>query len=1719
LTYLKKKLFLSTAIFLILFSSSVFAQIAVNNTNDTGAGSLRQAIIDANDNPGVDNIIFNIPNADPNYNLDGVTGNETWTISPVTDLPEITEGVILDATTQPGIGIYKIKIDGQGTRDKGFSVTGGFVEVYGFYLTGFNANSASAAVYILHLGGSPSTIGDINKGNVINSNRTGISISLRSGCIIKGNLIGTDETGEIDLGNNTGIALLTNGSGQIVGGDLPGEGNLISGNNIGISANASGGHSIRGNFIGTNKDGTSPLGNTDGISFGTTSNNSFINNLISGNSGSAIRLAFSSNNTIQGNIIGEGSDGSPMGNNIGIEAFNTQGVSNNTIGGTLSGEGNVIANHTNEGVLFINANSVNNVIIGNTMYCNGIGINLNGVANNNIQPPVVTSVTLTSVSGTGVDGDDIHVYRDNSGCKPMQGVDYLGTTTVSGGIWTLSSLVLDANDKITATATNSVDGTSEFWKAPFITTWKTDNFGITEDNQIEIRTDFFGNSYDVRWQEIGGGGSSGTELDLTGNNIITFPNPGTYRVEISGDIGRFYFRTVSDANKLLSIEQWGDIQWNNLSRTFRGCDNMQYNATDAPDLTFVTDISEVFYLCEGLNDMDLTNWDVSGITNMQGAFYLASNFNGDISSWDVSNVTDFSFMLGRTDLFNGDLSGWDVRSGENFQGMFVGALAFNSDISNWVTESATNMSTMFKEAESFNQDLSGWDVDQVTNFSEMFYAFNGATSFDGDVSTWVVSSGTDFSSMFFNALNFNQNLSSWTPSSATNMERMFYQAVNFNQDLSSWDVSSVTNMAEMFRFAGAYDQSLANWDITSVDNMTDMLSGSALSLENYDATLTGWATIETGEGPIPSGITFGAAGLNYCAASTDRQSLINDFDWTITDGGPLCPPLLTTFEPIEAGAGTQVTIRGTDFTDVSLVTFGTVEAASFDVISTTEIRAVVGAGATGEVVVTTPGGTASLAGFIFIDPPSITSFTPPDAGQGETVTIIGTNFEGTSEVSFGSMEAASFTVNPSGEIITAEVGSGTSGSITVVTPGGSATIPGFIFNGAEIDIYAGADNSSTLITLPQASPINFGDTLVGSTISRDFLIENNGNENLVISSITISAEQFTLTSASSLTIPPSASELLTIEFTASSLGTFGAAVNIISNDDDEGNFSFEIEASAAALEPEIEVINASTVLVSGSSVIEFGSSTVGTDVQQQLVVNNLGTADLNINSLTFSGGGDFSVSPASGVVPVGGNLNFTLTLSAAAAGSFTDRLTINSNDADEGTFTIDLQGIVTELDGQEISVIYNGSPLISGTGLIDFGEVIQGQPTSETLTIENTGTNDLVITEILLADGAVFSFEELGFPLTLLPGESLAIILLLDTDVEGLLDDTMTIISNDPDLGSFVIDLEAVVNPIPFPRLEVRNAAGPVGVSSLVELGTTDESNALGLSFELFNLGTAELLISAIGSSSEQFAVSGIGLPASIAAGLSTSFDLAFSAGQVGAFESTISIASNDPAQDIFSFNVRAVVSGGQAVVFITNEDNSIERFVISNEDIDLGQTLVDLDIVETFGIENLSESEALQINSITTDNPLFTLSNIPASVAAGGLEEFSLTLNSRRVGINSARVTISTSINDFSFNAVAEVIAEDEPELTVYNVITPNGDGRHDFLFIENITEYTNNSVTIFNRLGNKVFEVSSYNNDDRIFEGISDNGNELLTGNYYYVIDKGNGDKRLSGFLIIKR
>lgn len=95
---------------------------------------------------------------------------------------------------------------------------------------------------------------------------------------------------------------------------------------------------------------------------------------------------------------------------------------------------------------------------------------------------------------------------------------------------------------------------------------------------------------------------------------------------------------------------------------------------------------------------------------------------------------------------------------------------------------------------------------------------------------------------------------------------------------------------------------------------------------------------------------------------------------------------------------------------------------------------------------------------------------------------------------------------------------------------------------------------------------------------------------------------------------------------------------------------------------------------------------------------------------------------------------------------------------------------------------------------------------------------------------------------------------------------------------------------------------------------------------------------------------------------------------------------------------------------------------------------------------------------------------------------------------------------------------SEKVPLLKIFNLVTPNGDGIHDFLKVENIEFYPDNELSIFNRWGDQLFSINGYDNVDSVFKGINNKTNSFLSdGTYYYVINDGKG-KRYSGFFELR-
>jgi hypothetical protein len=209
-----------------------------------------------------------------------------------------------------------------------------------------------------------------------------------------------------------------------------------------------------------------------------------------------------------------------------------------------------------------------------------------------------------------------------------------------------------------------------------------------------------------------------------------------------------------------------------------------------------------------------------------------------------------------------------------------------------------------------------------------------------------------------------------------------------------------------------------------------------------------------------TGVTFGGVAATYSIvnATTITATVASGASGDVAVTGPggtgtlagftFVPPapVITSFTPTSGNTGTVVTITGNNFTGATGVTFGGV-AATYTIVNANTITATITSGASGDVSVTAPGGTGTLSGFTFILPtpaPAIISVNPLTAFTGDTITITGFNFSNTTNVSFGGTAAASFIV-VSPNVITAVVGAGSTGIVSVTTPGGTATHAGFMF--------------------------------------------------------------------------------------------------------------------------------------------------------------------------------------------------------------------------------------------------------------------------------------------------------------------------------------------------------------------------------------------------------------------------------------------------------------------------------------------------------------------------------------------------------------------------------------------------------------------------------------------------------------------------------------------------
>jgi hypothetical protein len=487
--------------------------------------TLRAAIEQANATSGADTINFNIPD-DPS-----IPGDEVRTISPVSSLPEITGVVAIDGYTQGNAtstttddakpntlavgnnAVLKVELDGSSAGNaNGLIISAGSSMVRGLVINRF-------------AGGSISGTGIVLKANGTN--------------VIAGNFLGTDATGTADQGNEDGLVIEQNSSNNTIGGPLPEERNVISGNGYGSQfSNSSSGNQVQGNYIGTKKNGTEALPNSfDGIAVGGDNNiiggaDAGERNVISGNSEDGVEIS-SSGNQVRGNYIGTKANGTgSLGNGRHGVLVDGSAVfpSNNTIGGTTAGERNVISANGQEGVSIVGVGASSNFVQGNYIGTDKTGAADLGNGNNGVL--IASEASNNTVGGTSSGAANTIAFNGSSfqdGVRIGGAVGGTGNSILRNSIFSNADLGIDLGDNgVTPNDTGDLDtGHNNLQNFPVLTSAKTSRRGTTVKGTLNSTASttftvqfFSGPAMDLEGKKFMGQKSVTT--DASGNASFTF---------------------------------------------------------------------------------------------------------------------------------------------------------------------------------------------------------------------------------------------------------------------------------------------------------------------------------------------------------------------------------------------------------------------------------------------------------------------------------------------------------------------------------------------------------------------------------------------------------------------------------------------------------------------------------------------------------------------------------------------------------------------------------------------------------------------------------------------------------------------------------------------------------------------------------------------------------------------------------------------------------------------------------------------------------------------------------------------------------------------------------------------------------------------------------------------------------------------------------------------
>jgi len=495
--------------------------------------------------------------------------------------------------------------------------------------------------------------------------------------------------------------------------------------------------------------------------------------------------------------------------------------------------------------------------------------------------------------------------------------------------------------------------------------------------------------------------------------------------------------------------------------------------------------------------------------------------------------------------------------------------------------------------------------------------------------------------------------------------------------------------------------------------------------------------------------------------------------------------------------------------------------------------------------------------------PSAVSFGNVGVGTSGTASVSLTNTGSASvTISQASVTGAGFamTGSPAGQSIQPgqSISFATKFSPTSVgSASGSVSISSDAPNSPMTIALTGAGTQPGLASTPSA--VSFGSVVVGNSGSASVNLSNTGSANVTISQASATGAGFTIGgSPAGQTIQPGQSISFTAQFSPTTVGSASGSISISSN---APNSPMTIALAGLGTQPG---------LAASPTAVNFKGVVVGNSGTASISLSNTGTAAVTVSQATASGAGFTIVgSPAGQTIQPGQSISFTAQFSPASVGSASGSVSVASN-APNSPLTIALSGTGTQ---PQIAAIPSNAP---------FGSVTVGNSNSQTITVTNGGTANLVISQGTVT-GTGFHISGLSAPLTIPAGSNATFNAVFTPTGAGAVTGSISLSSDAPS-SPYVIGLSGT------------GVAGTelltFNVSSL-SFGSVNVGSTSHLPATLTNTGNASVTITSSNISGAGFTVSGISPGESLSPNQSLPVTVQFAPTVAGAVSGNLSLVSN----------------------------------------------------------------------------------------------------------------------------------------------------------------------------------------------------------------------------------